>query len=195
MKCFGIYEDGDFPAVVGTGEEGAGASYEDTITPLMNVLVKFRDSVKKDAANGPKDLFKLCDELRDNILPYLGIQLEDKGKDEDSIWKYEDKAVLIAALEAKQAAKLKKEQDKQAKKEADLKKKSTSGKDWFKVMEADKYSQFSEETGLPTHDKAGKALSEAIVNKLKKIQNKQQGVYEKFLKEQEGEKEEEKKAE
>ena len=37
----------------------------------------------------------MCDELRDDILPYLGIQLEDKGKDEPSIWKYEDKEILI----------------------------------------------------------------------------------------------------
>lgn len=52
-------------------------------------------------------------------------------------------------------------------------------------MEADKYSKFSEETGLPTHDNKDKALSEAIVNKLKKIQNKQQEKYEKWLKESE----------
>ena len=53
------------------------------------------------------------------------------------------------------------------------------------VMEAEAYSKFSEETGLPTHDKNGKELSEAIVNGLKKKQNKQEGVYQKWLKEQE----------
>ena len=194
MKCFGIYEDGDFPAVVGTGEEGSGVSYEETITPLMNVLTKFRDEVKNKAGDGPKSLFQLCDELRDDILPYLGIQLEDKGKGEDSIWKHEDKEILLAQRQKKIDEKLKKEQEKQAKKELELKKKSTPGKEWFKVMESDKYSQFNEETGLPTHDSKGKALSEAIVNKLKKTQNTQQTKYEKWLKEQEEEskKEEEK---
>ena len=54
----------------------------------------------------------------------------------------------------------------------DLKKKSTSGKDFFKVLEADGYTKFDDETGLPTHDKNNKALSEAIVNGLKKKQNK-----------------------
>jgi len=36
LKCFGIYEEGDFPAT----------AMEETITPLMNVLLKFRDDVK-----------------------------------------------------------------------------------------------------------------------------------------------------
>lgn len=64
--------------------------------------------MKLNAATGPKELFQLCDDLRDDILPYLGLQLEDKGKDEPSIWKMEDKEVLIANREAKLAAKLKK---------------------------------------------------------------------------------------
>jgi hypothetical protein len=79
---------------------------------------------------------------------------------------------LIANREAKLAAKKKKEDEKEAKKALELKKKSTTGKDWFREMESDKYSKFDEETGLPTHDNKDKKLSEAIVNKLKKVQNK-----------------------
>lgn len=180
MKCFGIYEDGDFPAVVGTGESGS-ASYEDTITPLMNVLLKFRDQVKQNAGSGGSDIFSLCDKLRDEVLPYLGIQLEDKGKDEDSIWKYEDKEVLIKKCEDKIKEKAKKDEEKRAKAELVLKQKSTSGKDWFSVFEAGTYSKFDAETGLPSHWlKANKdkvmeevPVSEAILNKLKKTQNKQ----------------------
>lgn len=94
--------------------------------------------------------------------------MEDKGKDEPSIWKLEDKNVLIANREAKIDAKKKKEEDKLAKQALDLKKKSTPGKDWFKVFESAKYSKY-DDAGLPTHDVEGKALSEAIVNKFKKI--------------------------
>lgn len=79
---------------------------------------------------------------------------------------------MIANREAKLAAKKKKEDEKEAKKALELKKKSTTGKDWFREMESDKYSKFDEETGLPTHDNKDKKLSEAIVNKLKKVQNK-----------------------
>jgi cysteinyl-tRNA synthetase len=111
LKCFGLYDEGDFPAVSGNAE-GEGASYEEVITPLMNVLLKFRDDVKKNAGAGGKELFKLSDELRDDILPYLGIRLEDKGKDQDSIWKYEDKAKLIKERESKLAEKAAKEEEK-----------------------------------------------------------------------------------
>ena len=58
-------------------------------------------------------------------------------------------------------------------------------------MESDAYSKYDEETGLPTHDKNGKELSEAIVNGLKKKQKKQDGVYQKWVKEQEAAKGEE----
>lgn len=44
---------------------------------------------------------KLADALRDDILPELGIRLEDKGKGQQSIWKYEDKEVLLAEKLAK----------------------------------------------------------------------------------------------
>ncbi len=100
----------------------------------------------------------MTDGLRDDILPYLGIRLEDK-KDQATLWKYEKPEILIAEREKKQAEKAANEAKKAANRALDLKKKSTSGKDWFKVMEADKYSKFDEETGLPTHDKKGKALN------------------------------------
>jgi cysteinyl-tRNA synthetase len=40
LKCFGIYQDGDYPSVA--GEEG-GVSQEEAIAPLMNALSKYRD--------------------------------------------------------------------------------------------------------------------------------------------------------
>ena len=48
----------------------------------MNALTKYRDQVNNLAGseNAAKDLFRISDELRDDILPYLGIRLEDKGK-------------------------------------------------------------------------------------------------------------------
>jgi hypothetical protein len=46
----------------------------------MDVLSKFRDQIKDKAGEGPKELIRICDELRDDILPYLGIRLEDRSK-------------------------------------------------------------------------------------------------------------------
>ena len=137
----------------------------------MNILAKYRDQVRINS-NDAKVLCQISDELRDDILPNLGIRLEDKGKGQDSLWKYEDKEKLIKERDSKIAEKTKKEEEKKARKDLELKKKSTSGTDWFSVFESDKYSKFDPETGLPTHDNKDKALSEAIINKLKKVQNK-----------------------
>jgi cysteinyl-tRNA synthetase len=76
LKTFGVYEDDDMPAV----SEGQSLNYEEVITPFMNALSKYRDQVKEKAGEGAKALFQLSDELRDDILPFLGIRLEDRGK-------------------------------------------------------------------------------------------------------------------
>lgn len=184
LKCFGIYEDGDYPTVSGDG------AFEDVIAPLMNALAKFRDDIKNPANNSDqKTMFKLCDELRDDILPFLGIRLEDKGKDAPSIWKYEEPGKLIKEREVKiaekakkDAEKAKKEAEKKAKAELDLKKKSTSGKEWFKTFEAEKYSEFDEETGLPSKKADGKPLNDNELKNLMKLQKKQEEKYQKWLK-------------
>jgi hypothetical protein len=46
----------------------------------MAALSKYRDNIKEKASEGPGSILKLSDELRDDILPYLGIRLEDRGK-------------------------------------------------------------------------------------------------------------------
>lgn len=43
LKCFGIYEDGDYPIVTGAGEAEGAQSHEEMIAPLMNALSKYRD--------------------------------------------------------------------------------------------------------------------------------------------------------
>jgi cysteinyl-tRNA synthetase len=113
------------PQVDGTDAQGAGQNYEETIAPLMNVLLKFRDQVKEKAGDGQGSLFKLCDELRDDILPHLGVRLEDRAKGQEAIWKYEDKEILLKEREAKIREKEKKEEEKRKRKEEELKKKST----------------------------------------------------------------------
>ena len=69
---FGLYEETE-------GGAGEGVNVEKTIEPIMNALMNFRDDVKTKANDGPKEMFKLSDEIRDDILPYLGIRLEDRS--------------------------------------------------------------------------------------------------------------------
>lgn len=82
LKCFGLYEEADFPSVSGGGEQSASGnsqSYEEMITPVVNALVNYRTQVIQNAKGDGKELFALSDQLRDQILPLLGIQIEDKG--------------------------------------------------------------------------------------------------------------------
>ena len=97
LKVFGLYKEGDFPSISGEQDELA--------TELMNVLCKFRDNVKENANADGKEIMKLADELRDDILPYLGIRIEDKGKGNPSIWKRADRNELIKEREDKIAKK------------------------------------------------------------------------------------------
>lgn len=71
----------------------------------MNALVTYRDQVKNNAKDGHQAMFKISDELRDDVLPYLGVKIEDKGQGNSSTWYSEDKAVLIKERETKLAAK------------------------------------------------------------------------------------------
>lgn len=72
--------------------------------------------------------------------------------------------------EANMARKAKQEADKKAK-EARAK---IDPKDLFKLADEykGKYSKFDEETGIPTHDAAGEALTKSAMKKLKKLQEK-----------------------
>ena len=79
----------------------------------------------------------------------------------------------------------KKEAEKAAKAAADLLKKSTQGKDYFRVFEKEKWQAFDDSTGLPTKTNKGKDVSEQQLNACKKMMNKQQQTYEKWLATQE----------
>lgn len=126
-------------------------------------------------------MFRLCDELRDDILPHLGVRLEDRAKGQDAIWKYEDREVLLRERAEKIKEKEAKELEKKRRKEEETRKKSTPPNEWFKVFRAAEFSQYDPETGVPTHDSKGKEISESIKNKLKKEWNKQKEVYDKYM--------------
>ena len=51
LKVFGVYDE-DVVPTVGNGTDSGAASSEESIVPLMDVLSKFRDTVKDRAAEG-----------------------------------------------------------------------------------------------------------------------------------------------
>lgn len=176
---------------------------EEVVTPYIETSVKFRDNIKA-AASTDKDLIKvlkLCDELRDDIYPYMGIKIEDKGKGAPSVWKFYDKEIYVKELqrqkEQAEMARIKKEE---LNKENELKvylsivliniaQLSTCAKDYY-ALQADKFSKFDEE-GVPTHDAKEVEISKELKNKLKKEFKKHEEKHQKWL-EQKKSKEEKK---
>ena len=49
--------------------------------PYLNALSKFRDDVRTEARSKKAiEILNLCDNLRDNVLPDLGVLIEDLSK-------------------------------------------------------------------------------------------------------------------
>ena len=61
---------------------------------VMDILMKFRNDVRVNAKD-PKQIFTLADQLRDDVLPEIGIELVDLSK-EESKWRFEGKEKLYA---------------------------------------------------------------------------------------------------
>lgn len=96
LTAFGVYEAGDLPSIESGDGAGASENVEDAITPVMNALSNFRDQIKRRANEGAKTMFQLSDEIRDDVLPFMGIKLEDRKQEQPAIWKFADKAELLA---------------------------------------------------------------------------------------------------
>lgn len=102
----------------------------------------------KAARDDPKELLRLCDELRDDILPFAGVRLEDTAN--GTVWKLADKEKLIAEREEKIRLAKEKEEAKRlaaeekARKEKEKEEKAkVDPKEMFLGM-TDQYSQFDE---------------------------------------------------
>lgn len=56
----------------------AEGNTEEVVMPFLDCVADFRKAIRKNAAV-KKDVesLRLCDELRDDVLPYLGVRMED----------------------------------------------------------------------------------------------------------------------
>merc|ERR1712130_55597 len=88
LRCFGLMEDQQFGFTDSGGTDKNAAKYLDAWT-------KFRDDVRKIASQSKnKELLTLCDKIRDDVVPELGVRIEDLSN-QPSIWKIDDPKVLI----------------------------------------------------------------------------------------------------
>lgn len=123
---------------------------EEAVMPYLSILSDFRDKIRIEAKSTKAfEILKVCDSLRDEILPNVGVRLEDR-EGQSSAVKLMDRETLLKEKEAKKQAELEKQAEKerkkaellaaQAAKEAQRK---IPPSEMFKT-ETDKYSKFDE---------------------------------------------------
>jgi len=198
LKCLGLVYNTEFVDYFRLSESDGGKNAEEILTPFINAITEFRGEVK-DSCIIDKDVKKvltICDKLRDDILPNIGVRIEDKGKGEKSVWKFFDKEEYLKEKEKEKELKENKKKQKEAEaKERELKL-SLTAKEYF-ARQTDKYSEFDSE-GVPTKNAKGNELSKEQYNKLKKEFAKHEKQHQKWVEQQnkkntEGDKKEKKK--
>ena len=154
--------------------ESGGANKEEVVMPYLQALANFRENVRKEAIgkflNWYIFLFSICfintffvtgikagkilsecDLLRNEVLPELGVRLEDK--ENHTVIKLVDKNELKREMEQLKIAEEKKKAEKEKKKaEADAKKAEKEKQNKINPMEmfkdqTDKFSKFDEKVG------------------------------------------------
>ncbi|XP_010766784.1 cysteine--tRNA ligase, cytoplasmic isoform X2 [Notothenia coriiceps] len=184
LKVFGAIE-GSEPIGFPVGQS-QNVGLETTVMPYLSVLSNFREEVRKIARDKKvMELLQLCDVVRDDTLPELGVRLEDH-EGLPTVVKLVDKETLLKEREEKKQV----EEEKKRKKEEAAKKKQEQEMAKLAKMkvppcemfrsETDKYSKF-DETGFPTHDVEGKELSKGQAKKLRKFFDAQEKLHNDYL--------------
>ncbi|KAG9352426.1 hypothetical protein JZ751_020840 [Albula glossodonta] len=185
LKIFGAIEGTQsigFPV----GGDQQNVDLESTVLPYLKVLSDFREGVRKIAREQRvSEVLQLCDEVRDDTLPELGVRLEDH-EGLPTVVKLVDRETLLKEKEEKRKV----EEEKRRKKEEALKKKQEQERarlakmkvppsEMF-LLETEKYSVF-DDTGFPTHDVEGKEISKAQIKKLRKLYEAQEKLHKEYL--------------
>ncbi|XP_071403162.1 cysteine--tRNA ligase, cytoplasmic isoform X1 [Centroberyx affinis] len=185
LMTFGAIE-GSEPIGFPVGGKGQDMDLESTVMPYLKVLSDFREGVRKIAREQKvTELLQLCDVVRDDTLPDLGVRLEDH-EGLPTVLKLVDKETLLRERDEKK----KMEEEKKKKKEEAARKKQEQEMAKLAKMkvppcemfrtETDKYSKF-DETGFPTHDVEGKEISKGQAKKLRKLYETQEKLHNEYL--------------
>ncbi|XP_004599311.2 cysteine--tRNA ligase, cytoplasmic isoform X1 [Ochotona princeps] len=185
LKVFGAIEE-DSALGFPVGGPGSSLDLEATVLPYLHVLSEFREGVRRIAREQKvPEILQLCDALRDEVLPELGVRLEDH-EGLPTVVKLLDRATLLKEKEDKQRLEEEKRRrreeaarKKQEQEAAKLAKMKTPPSEMF-LSESDKYSKF-DENGLPTHDAEGKELSRGQAKKLRKLFEAQEKLHREYL--------------
>lgn len=179
MRTFGLSGDTEIGFPV-EGSTGAGGK-EELLTPYLNALTKFRETVRINAIGEDcKAILMAADTLRDDVLPELGVRMEDKGSGKDvvTVWKLDDPEAMRKerALKLQLAAEKQAQREEQARKQAAKEALAKIPPELLFRDKTDLYSTF-DENGVPTHDAAGQPLTKGLIKKLQKEMEKQRELY------------------
>eukprot|EP01027_Heterolobosea_sp_BB2_P020529 GEZU01029287.1.p1 GENE.GEZU01029287.1~~GEZU01029287.1.p1 ORF type:complete len:781 (+),score=306.65 GEZU01029287.1:102-2444(+) len=141
------------------------------LAPVLNAFTDYRAKIRQ-AAKEKKEhsvFLSLSDQVRDDIMPELGVRFEDEG---EFPWKLDSPEQLIKERDEKKRAAARIARQKLEKSLQALKrdlekweKAQLPPQEYFKAE--NKYSQFNE-AGMPTHDIEGKELTKTAMKKVEK---------------------------
>eukprot|EP00164_Ancoracysta_twista_P005988 GFYU01008252.1.p1 GENE.GFYU01008252.1~~GFYU01008252.1.p1 ORF type:complete len:790 (-),score=142.04 GFYU01008252.1:44-2344(-) len=179
LACFGVI---DLRADFGFPSTSGGQSTEAALTPFLDAFCTFRDQIRGFAREkaAPVEFLKASDQIRDDVMPRLGVRMEDGTG--ASVWKLDDAETLmkeraekIAKAQEQALAKLKNKRTLESKKLDKWAKSAVSPTNLF-AAKTDKYSKFDDK-GIPTHDLAGEPLSGKARKNAEKDYDKQAKLY------------------
>ena len=145
-KIFNILGLNAKPEEIGFAiNESVSGNTEEIVMPYLTAFADFRDKVRKEAITiKATNILKECDVIRNDVLPELGVRLEDK--DDQTVIKLVDKNELMKEREEKRLAEEKKKakiEEMKRQNEAKEAKKKIPPSEMFK-SETDKYSKFDD---------------------------------------------------
>lgn len=191
FRVFGLVDNEGQEIGYEMDQEGV-QSREAVIAPILDAFVGFRDSARrigrKEKSETSSELLKLCDTVRDFVLPPLGVRLEDRCEDQNTKWILEDSQSLMKELErkrqeeaAKRAEKEKLKAERVAKELEELRKGEVAPLDMFQSGEYSGLYSAYDERGMPTADAEGNPLSKSARKNLEKARTRQDKLHQRFL--------------
>ncbi|KAK3873188.1 hypothetical protein Pcinc_021787 [Petrolisthes cinctipes] len=181
MQIFGV-------PLVGEGSKSS-AQGENQLVKVAEVVADVREKLRTwsrdtnmEAIQLRTQLLNLCNDIRDELLPPLGVRLEDRDDGVPSI-KLVDAAQLMQEIKTRKAIKLEKDRKKAEQAAKKQQQQQQPPQDPTEMFRTPEYSQW-DANGLPTYDKDGKEITKTQGKKLAKLMEAQRKKYDKWLQQQ-----------
>ena len=194
LKVFGVCNGNDDFGFSASSAAAAGS--EQSAEKYIETMVSFREKVRNaalegvkggDAADALKAILATCDDLRDEVLPSVGVRLEDRPG--GTRWNLEDPEVMMKELADKKAreteVKISKMEKKLTAKEKELEKIRASFIKPQDLFRTDEFKEWDEE-GVPITMANGEAVSGGQIKKKKKLLDKQKKLYDELMQKSNG---------